>query len=219
MEIISYNSIAERAIRDLSGGEIPNDSPYNMEFAKQHARDAMQIQLKLEALRRRTGNEDDRNGLRHFIATYKDIPVQLDAQTSRVFAELPASFISLKYNRGIESVSPMKRVNEPYIRISNPSAFSRLAHSSLEGENYAYYLEGMRVYWVRDIKKDGHHKVLIRLITGAPASFTDDDMLPIIPESIGEIIDYVKAKIMNKFPQDRLVDNNPNIRQLNEQQK
>lgn len=108
MQAITFNILAERAIRDLSGGDIPSDSPYSVEFAKQHARDGMQIQLKLEALRRRGGTEDDRNALQHFVATYKDIPVQLDKAIGKVYAELPASFISLKYNRGIRSVGPMK---------------------------------------------------------------------------------------------------------------
>lgn len=218
MEAITYNIMAERAIRDLSGGDIPNDSPYDIDFAKQHARDGMSIHLKLELLRRRNGDEDDRSGAQTCIATYRNIQVKLESDTNRAYAELPDTFISIKHNKGIHSASKMTGTLKPFKRVENPGTFSALAAANIPGEVW-YYVEGMRIYFLRNILQDKINKILIKLITAASSNFGDDDALPIIPETVGDILTYIKSQMMNRTVQDRLADNNPNLRQLNEQQK
>ncbi len=218
--IATLNILTERLIRRLSGGDIPDDSPYNPAFVQEEIRDTINEDFKAEILRRRAGDEDDneKGVIPQFIVRYPDIPVLLEASTERVYAELPAYFISMKHNKGIHSVSPMKKQLKPMIRVSNPEVTARLPHANLEGQNYLYYVEGMRIYWMRDIKRDKIDKVMIKLQIAA-SSPSGDDPLPLLPESIARILDIAAMRVQNKFPQDRLNDGNPNLRALNEQQR
>lgn len=218
--IATLNILTERLIRRLSGGDIPDDSPYNPAFVQEEIRDTINEDFKAEILRRRAGDEDDneKGVIPQFIVAYPDIPVLAELSTERVYAELPAYFISMKHNKGIYSVGPMKKQLKPMVRVSNPEVTARLPHANLEGQNYLYYVEGMRVYWMRDIKRDKIDKVMIKLQIAA-SSPSGDDPLPLLPESIARILDIAAMRVQNKFPQDRLNDGNPNLRALNEQQR
>lgn len=216
----TLNILQERVIKELSGGEIPNDTPYDPDFVIMTVRDAMNEDLKLELLGKRTGQTDDKSAVSQYIATYPSIELQFDTVTKRVYAELPSYWLTLKYNKGIHSISKNEGSLQPYIRISNPGITSHLPHANYENiGNAAYYMEGLRAYWMRDIKRDGERFVMFKLIIAAPITIGLDEPLPLLPESLGRIIDVVKARILNKFPQDRIADNNPNLRATNEQRK
>lgn len=216
--IATLNILTERVIRRLSGGDIPIDSPYDPAFVKEEIRDTINEDFKAEILRRRAGDEDDKGAITQFIVSYPDIAVQVEASTERVYAELPSYFLSIKHNKGIHSVSAMKKQLKPMIRIKHPEVVARLPHANLEGQNYGWYSEGMKIYWMRDIKRDKIDKVMIKLLIAA-SSPSGDDPLPLLPESIARILDIATMRVQNKFTQDRLNDNNPNLRALNEQQK
>lgn len=211
--------LAERATRPLTGGDDPNDSPYDEDFVIEEVRDAMNQELKVEILQRRGGDSDDKSPISQFIYTYTDIEVQKDNTTERVFAELPSHFLSLKYNKGIRSVSENKKSTLTMIRCANPGVTANLPHADLEQRTFHYYLEGMRVYWLRNILKDGINKVMIKLIVAAPLTLNIDDPLPLLPEQVGRILDIVRARIRPLQPQDRIEDENPNLRSTNEARK
>ena len=217
--IPTLNIIAERAIRELSGGEIPNDSPYDIDYVIETARDAVNEDLKVEILKRRSGDEDDKSPIAQAIATYPNVAVTFDKPTGRAMAQLPDNFISLKRNKGVHSVSEMRKSLKTMIPIHNPQIAARLPHGDLEKDNYGYYLEGDKIFWMRDIIQEGIDKVLVKLIISAPAGLDKNAPLMLFPENLGRIVDLVKLRIQNKNVQDRLADNNPNIRALNEQQK
>lgn len=212
----TFNILAERIIRDLSNGPISSDSPYDPEYIKLKIRDAMQESLKMEILGKRTGQTDDKEPPTSCIFTYT-LDVLIESATHRVYIELPSYFVSLKYNKGIHSVAPVKKSLHAMIRVQNPTVSSHLPHADLERANYGYYVEGLKVFWMRDIIKDDITRVLVKLVSAAPSNFGDDDVLPLIPENIGTIEDIVKARVQNKGVQDRIADGNPNIRAINEQ--
>jgi hypothetical protein len=221
MEYTTLNILKERVIRGLSGGDIPEDSPYKDEFVIEYIRDAMNADLEMKILQKRGGDEDDKSYVSQYIATYPNIAVEIESSTKRVFAELPGYFLSLKHNRGIHSVHRQAGENKsvslvPMIRVHNPGVSINLPHSNYEGTNFGYYLEGMRVYWMRDIIRDGVSHVCIKLLIAAPNSIGLDDPLPILPESIGRILDIVTQRTLNRVVQDRINDNNPNIRAINQ---
>lgn len=216
---VTLTILAERAIRPLVGGDDPNDSPFDMDFVIEECRDAMNQELKMEILSRRGGDSDDKSPIAQFIYTYPGIPVIKDAVTNRVYSELPSYWLSLKYNKGIRSVSQEKKSLKAMIRISNPSVTAHLPHASLEEDNYGYYIEGMRIYWMRDIKADGINIVMIKLLIAAPITLGVDDPLPLLPEQTGRILDIVRQRISIKSPQDRIEDEDPNLRATNEARK
>jgi hypothetical protein len=213
--IYTLNILTELIIRDLSGGDIPNDSPYSWDAVTAHVRNALREDLKLELLQRRAGREDDRTPVTQYIATYKDVEVQVEQETYRVFIDLPSSYMSLKHNKGIHAISPMKSPNAWMIPVANPGVTAHLQHADFERDNYGYYVEGQKVFFMRDIIKDNIKKVLLKLIVPAPDTIGADDPLPVIPENVARIIDMVKNRILNKNVNDRLNDGNPNLRPQN----
>jgi hypothetical protein len=214
--------LAERAIREIVGGDIPSDCPYDMDYAMETWRDVMRSDHKMELFTRRHGDSDDKSPVPQYIATYK-VAVEKDLAVSqlRVYAKLPDYFMTIKYNRGIWTVSEEKQSLTPMIRTMHPHVTSRLSHQhELEGESYIYYVEGMNVFWMRDILKDKITHVLIKLIIAAPSMYGPDDILPIIPDNVDAMMEKVKLKIVNKYQQqDRIADGNPNLRATNEQSK
>lgn len=215
----TLNKMAELTLRPLDGGDHPDDSPYDFDFVIEELRLAMNEDLKVEILGRRGGDSDDKSPIAQCIYTYTDIDVTFDSKTNRVFAELPSYFLSLKYNKGIRSVSTNTGSLKPMIKCHNPGVTAHLPHASLEQENYLYYIEGMRVFWMRDIKKDGINKVMIKLMIAAPATIGPDDILPLMPENAARIMEVVRKRISVKAPQDRIADGNPNLRNTNEARK
>lgn len=215
--IETLGTIAEGCIRDLSGGDIPDDSPYKMEFVVPHVRDAMREDLKMEILQRRGGmggREDDRSPITQFIATYPDVLVKTDSTTARAYIDLPA-YMSLKFNKGVHAISQMKSPLKQFIPVANPGVTINLPHGDFERDNQGYYLEGQKAFFMRDLRRDEITKVLLKLIMPAAESFGIDDPLPLLPENVARIKEVVKVRIQNKVINDRLNDNNPNLRMTN----
>lgn len=215
----TLNILSERVIRDLSGGDIPMESPYDQSHVIEHVRDAMNEELKREILVRRGGDSDDKSAISQYIYTYQNIQVKRDITTRRTYAELPSYFLSLKYNKGIHSVSTMTDSLNRMIRIANPGVTSKLPHADLEKVNFGYYVEGMTVFWMRDILQERISSVMIKLLIAAPITLGIDDPLPLTPESLGRILDVAKARVQARTPQDRIADEDPNLRQVNESRK
>lgn len=209
-------TIAERVIRRLSGGDIPSDSPYKVEFVIADVRDALRADLKLELLERRAGKEDDRTPITQYIATYEDVAILEEKSTYRTFIPIPSNYVSMKHNKGIHWVASMKTPEIRMIPVANPSVSRNLPHFNLERQNFGYYVEGMKIYWTRNILKDKHTKALLKLIVPAPDTWGINDPLPLLPENVARIIDGVVARNLNpKVPQERLNDGNPNYRAAN----
>lgn len=213
-------TVAERAVKEISGGDIPNDSPYDMDFVMRTVRDTFNEDVKLEILSRRGGNSDDKSAIVQAIYTYPDLAVEWDNVTKRCFTALPSVFMSLKYNKGIHSISKTDGSLQPFIRITNPGVTSHLPHANYETwEQVAYYVEQLTAYYMRDVRRDQLSKVMVKLRVMVPSTLGPDDPLPIIPENMARIVDTVKQRILNKYPQDRIADNDPNLRAANESRK
>lgn len=214
----TLRELSERTIRDLVGGDIPQDSPYDMDYVIATWRDVIRADLKQESLTKRHGADDDKSAIAQFIATYK-VAVQNPNDEGKVWASLPDYFQTLKHNGGIYAVGyKIGGVMKWMIRTDNPYVTDRLSHKhEIEGDTYLFYAEAMTVVFPRDIKKDKITEVFIKLITAAPDKFGPDDILPILPDSIFDLMTKVKMQILNKFQQDRIDDGNPNLRATNEQ--
>lgn len=208
--------LAERVIRRLSGGDIPNDSPYDIDFIKADVRDAMREDLKLEILTSRDQRDNNRGAVTSYLATYPPIKVLFDNVTSRAYITLPeAGYMNLKYNKGIHAVSNVKTPLKRMIPIANPGVTSNLPHADLERNNFGYYAQGNKIFWMRNILAEQITDVLVILVIPAPESIGDNDILPLLPENISRIIDMVVKRNMPTVPQDRIDDNDPNLRKLN----
>ena len=218
--IDTLGTIAERVIRRLSGGDIPSDSPYKMEFVIEDVRDALAEDLKLEILQRRGagGAEDDRTPVTQAIATYLNIAVKEDPVTKQVYIDLPSNYMSLKFNKGIHWVADMRTPLVQMIPVANAGVTVNLPHADMERQSYGFYVEGQKLLWIRNILRDKVTKVLVKLIVAAADTLGVDEPLTVLPENVARVIDrVVQMQQMNpRLPQDRLNDNNPNLRPQNQ---
>lgn len=213
--IETLGTIGERIIRGLSGGDIPSDSPYKMEFVIADIKDALREDLKLEILQRRSGREDDRTPVTQYIATYPNVLIQWDAVTKRCYFDLPSSYMSLKHNKGIHWVADARTPHLQMIPVANPGVTIHLPHADMERVNYAFYIEGLKGFFLRNVLRDKLQKLLLKLIVPAPDTWTIDMPLPVLPENIARVMDVVKNRQLMRVPQDRLNDGNPNLRPAN----
>lgn len=214
--IYTLNILAELAIRSLSGGDIPSDSPYSRVAVILEIKNALREDMKLQILEKRAGEQDDRSLPTQYIASYPDVVVQRDVALQRDYINLPSAYTSLKYNKGVYWISPMKRPHKQMVPVTEPTISMNLRHGQYERQNYGYYVEGQKAFFTRDILRDEKiDKVLLKLVVAAPDTWGNDDPLPVIPENIGRVLDIVKKRIQNVFLNDRIADGNPNIRQQN----
>lgn len=209
---------AERIIRELSGGDIPNDSPYKVEFVVLALRDGYREDLRLELLERRNGESEDKSAPGIYWATFigdgTGIPLQEDSLTKRIYIDLPSTNMSLKYGKDIR-VSNVATPMLEMIPVANPGVTMHLRHSTYEKKNYGYYQEGKRLYWMRNVMRDGMRKVILKMLIPAPDTWGLNDPLPVLAANVARVREMVKQRILNRLPQDRLNDNNPNLRVTN----
>lgn len=212
--------------RRIAGGDIPDDFPYDEDFVAREYRDAMREDCAaVEKTKRSSGDggrEDDKSPIAQFIYTYK-VEVIVDPLSKRICADIPDDFMRMKWNRGVHAVHPLKpeskHLEAAMLYDHNPEVSAHLPIGNAEGF-YSYYIEGFKIFFPRDIKRDGVNHVLVKIILPAPSSFGMDDRLPVIPENVIRIRDLVIQRLMYPGkPQDRIADGNPNLRAVNEQPK
>lgn len=213
----------ELIMRRLSGGDVPDDSPYDRDFVAREYRDAMREDCKMEMKTRRHGDGDDKSPIGQFIATYK-VPVATDTESSRAYVGIPDNFLSLKYNKGIHdllAVDPKsKHLLNSFLPVENPQVSSHLMVGDpemMEGFN-TYYLEGLKLYFTRNIRRDKIEYCFLKLLVPGADKYGLDDALPVLPENAARCRDIVCERMLRPGrPQDRIADANPNLRAVNEQ--
>ena len=204
--------ITERIIRDLSGGDIPSDSPYSKEHVDLHVYDALSAALKIEILQTRgQGSHRDRTAPAQFLTTHL-VDVKKEEDTKRSIAPIPMTFLNLRNAKGIKSVSRSSDITDAYVRVEHPEVVSNLAQSEYLKKN-GWYLEGMKVVFMCDMKND--QKVFIRLVSIGDPKGDRTAIIPVLEERVGEVIDLVKSKLLNRPIQDVVRDDNPNLTRRN----
>jgi len=220
----TLRALAERAIREISGGDIPADSPYDIDYAIETARDIINADLKVERLRRR-GESDDRTPISQFICTYdgadeKGLDIEYTDDERRSYITTPDNFLSIERNKGVHAVKFWDKNSRRWVNmipIHHTGVAQQTPGFSLEGKNFGYTIEGLRIYFTHDVRRKGITKVMLQLIVAAPQSgFTADDVIPMLPESKLRYVQTIKEAILNKFPQDRIADNSPNNRMIHQ---
>ncbi len=207
--------LIDLVIRDLSGGDIPDDSPYDRNFVLAHIINGIREDLKLELLQRGSGAEADRTPITQYIATYEDVPLEYNSKMFESYIDLPSGYMSLKHNKGIHWVADMRTPMKQMIPVANPGVTQNLPHADLERINFSFYVEGLKIKFTRNIKAEEVTKIFLKLIIPAPDGIGLDEPIALIPENVGRITDIAKKRVQNLAINDRLADGNPNIRPAN----
>lgn len=208
---VTLNQLAYQIRQDISNGRPSKDTPYNIDYIILKIREALNEVLALEITRRRgNGRDDDRSIPSTYIATYLDQEILNETSTGRDYVTLPDFYINLKYDKGIHAIAPMKNPLKTMIRIPDPMVYSNLAAGELEGDNFGYYVEDQKAYFMKKIR-DRVDSVIIKLVVAAPDKYSVDDVLPLSPENIIQVQERVKETMISRGIQDKINDQNKDI--------
>lgn len=150
--------------------------------------------------------DGDRSIGSNYITTFKNVEVKLDEDFDLFYCKLPAKYIELPFNKGINYVCPMQDRANPFIVIgtNSPSMYKNSPAGLLQGRKGCWPEEG-KLYFQQEPKVD---KVMIKLVITDASSISDDAPYPIDPSMEYKLIQEVVNLFMNatQKPQDKVND-------------
>lgn len=202
------NKLAEQVIRRLNGGDSSVESQYDKREIILFIEQALAALVKSEfmASLRIAGPHIGSQ----YISSFINVPILRDEDRDEVYSIIPHDYVNLPNDRGIQQVSMMKDQTSAFVPVRNGSTalFSKSPASRLEGR-IGFYPEGNRIYYKKDLLKDGCDKVLIKLIVPSPSELDDDDPYPIPTDMQLPVINEV-LKLMGVQVQTDDVNDNSN---------
>ncbi len=163
----TFRQIAEQAHRKLSGGDVPQDSKWDIRELTLYARQCLGDVIKGGwykdlVFEQRTPDEQ-------FVIRYANVPVSSTGYNGQKFSILPSSYVSLPFRMGINQVRPDQDTTVEFIPVGTnfESTFSGLEASNLNG-NVGYYPEGNNIFYTSNISLAGkeYTSVTIKLFGG-----------------------------------------------------
>lgn len=219
----TLNKLSEQVIWLLEKGAKPIDSKLNKQVIARELRQIIHKVIKGEW--RQAQADDDKTVDSHYIATFKNITVQLDEDYDKCYSVLPAGYIYLYNHTGIQQVRPMtgdRNVDRPMIPINPGDSFLydqlNSGREVLKGQ-WCYEPDRDKVWFT---EKNGHKltdagidKVEIKMVSIDPSDVEDTDTLPLPPELEHDVL--MAALALHGYnPQeaaDVITDGNPDRRQ------
>ena len=192
--------LAEQILRRLSGGDASDDSQYDIREIMLFVGQALGFLVKanyLENLR-----YGDTSIGSQYISTFPGVPVQFNKTTGKAFIDLPCTYLDLPDGRGIFHISPLRQQDNAFVPVRNGSEtlFSHSAAGNLEGR-IGFWAEGNRVYFNKDISREGCNEVLLKLAVVSPESIGADDPYPISSDMeivvIGKVLEIMGIRVEN----------------------
>ncbi len=201
---VTLRKMAQEVIRLESGGDQSMDSQLSEGYVILFIRQAANKLLNGRMLERMAN--DDRSTLQLMIASYE---VTVEGTLPNKFITLPDFYVNLPFNKGLHAIAPVEDPTNHFIPRHNPAVSKNLPCADLDPGQYSYWTKGMKVYFDGDQVDFG--KVLVDLVVAAPDNVGIDDALPLFPEHQVDIIQMVREMIKTQPPQDKILDNNPDI--------
>lgn len=126
-----------------------------------------------------------------FLTTFKNIEVKHDSDYNLDYIDLPARYVALSSNRGVDLICPMQSRQHPFIPLDK-------GHIGLYENNLAGPIQGRTGFWIESGKayfnkdvKGVWNKLLVRLVLADASSITDDAPYPIPAELEAQIVEKV----------------------------
>lgn len=201
------HSLADQALRILSGGDISKDSETTireMMIAISQARDFI-VRRELWNLMKM----DDVDIPGEYITSFEDVKTLKDDKKNMFYSDLPAEYLDLPRNMGIYQISLMQDQYNAFVPVTASflSMFRGLAAQSLEGRK-SYFPERGRIYYPEMTEADSIKEVLIKEVV-ASADIDEDDLFPIPADKEYEVIQMAiqMYSTQKQIPNDQLNDN------------
>lgn len=175
---ITKNILAEQIQRRINGGDRNDDSEFDDREIILYIEQALAVLIKESFIKMLRVDETPVGA--QYISSFMNVEVVESPCLKLSYSILPRSYIDLHSDRGIHQISLMEDQLNTFVPVRNGSVslFSKSPASGLEGRT-GYYPEGARVYYTKNLVKDGIVKVLMKLIVPSPSDLGNDDPYPI----------------------------------------
>ncbi len=170
--------ISDQILRRLEGGDVSDDSRYDPREIILLIEQALATLVKGNHIQNLRLGETTIGS--QYISSFFNVEVKHSPCLTMTFSEIPSSYLDLPNGKGVHQISNMKDQENSFIPVRN--GFSTLYNNSpaknLEGR-IGYYLEGNRIYYLKDLIKEGCNDVLVKLVVPSPSNIADDEPYPI----------------------------------------
>lgn len=207
--MITLNQIADLILHDFEGGLPSHDSKMDRRDIVKKLRVFLPTVLKPVMWNKIA--EGDRSAIPQAIYTY-ELTLEEDGQR-RKFIAIPDLYMALHDNRGFHRLYVKGNPYVDFILMNNPGVSGQLPHAHMRGVQYVY-LEGMNVVIGPGSIAKKADTMVLQIINPAPDAIGDNDLIPMIPEQVADLIRLVKmdyAPFAN-VQTDYLNNSNSNIR-------
>jgi hypothetical protein len=190
--------IAEQVLRILNGGD------YSVSDSKWDIREIELVvsQNSAKLFRNRIYEQytlGEGNSLGQYVATFRGVPVKDDTDRNLKYIDIPAKYLSLPRERGVNSIGPEKNEFVKFIpcELGILNIYGTRNAPFLQG-NTGYWVEGMKAYFTKD---DTKGPLVVKLVT-------TDTVEENIPEDLQADIIALTLQYFQAKPEDKL--NNAN---------
>lgn len=212
--MITLKQIAALAIDQQSSGDASKDSHLSYQILIPRIRLLLNDFIKPLVFERY--NDDDKSAVSNFIVSY-EFTLTPDALGS--YVDLTENYISLPHNRGVHRVihrSPSLTMPGQFTENecfpTNSPAFNRNTRAGRYPTAKKYYVEGKRIRFQNiSVEPDQTNKVIIQIITAAPDSYGENDLLPLSPDMVSQTLLKLNT-FAYQVPVDKLNNANPDVR-------
>lgn len=216
----SKKKIADQALMIISGGMPTRDSAIHIQEILIAVEQAFATVVKGSWFQNKNEGISELNGT--YVYTFKNQLILKDDDLNQWYTDLPASYIDLPHEIGIQTVAfmPIPRTNtQPVSQGSQDDAIVRVPNGFLSltrdlevaglSGRIGYYVEGTRIYYVNMNTSNYGSKVMIKLNVSLDG-IDEDELINIPPEIQKQIVDMVVERYMTEqvAPKDILNDNN-----------
>ena len=159
-------SLVEQARAILAGrtGEVNRRSGLHFQDMMEYAKQILGEQIRINLFQGKTEGDNSVDG--SYVFTFKNQPIEYDADLDLYYTVLPTPTITLPNEAGLDFVSLMKSQNLPMTKVPRNflAAANGLRIRNLEGRA-GYWQEGRNIYYV-NLGEIHPAQVLIKVVCG-----------------------------------------------------
>lgn len=159
----------------------------------------------------------------HYIQTYHNIDVKVNTVTGQNFIDVPAPYVNLPYNSGVQRVAPLtdsaykNRAMIP-VQASEMDIFGDILGDMQK--QWVYEVQGNRIYFHKrcgnTLCEEDIKKVSVTLVVSI-GNISADAPFPAPPDTHEQIIRETIELLSLNIIKDKINDDNPNSVESNEQ--
>jgi len=214
--------LAQRVIRLMSKGDKPRDYSYDerdiipivIDIANRLAK-ASYFQLKDVELTKAVDS--------HYIQVYNGIDVKINKVTGQNYIDLPAPYVSLPYNSGVQRIAPLTdspAKNKAMIPVQSSEMDILGDLLGNMQKQFVYEIQGTKAFFQKRCGKTlceaGLKKVSVTLVVSI-SDLAPDTPFPAPPDTHDQIINEAIQMLSLNVLKDKINDDNPNTLTSNDQ--